>query len=141
MSDFSAFMKQNASLVENEKVVVSKRFLDKNKKPIPWEIKAISSELDETIRKDCTRKVFTGKRNQYTQEVDTDAYLARLCTACVVYPNLNDAALQDSYGVKSAEALIKVMLTAGEYIELKAKVAEINGFDVSMEELVDEAKN
>ena len=33
------------------------------------------------------------------------------------------------------------MLLPGEYAEYKAKVMEVNGYDMSMEELVDEAKN
>ena len=64
-----------------------------------------------------------------------------MCVACTVYPNLNDAELQDSYGVKGADALLKKMLLPGEYTEYKAKVMEVNGYDMSMEELVDEAKN
>ena len=64
-----------------------------------------------------------------------------MCAACTVYPNLNDAELQDSYGVKSADALLKKMLMPGEYTEYKNRVMEINGYDMSMEELVDEAKN
>ena len=64
-----------------------------------------------------------------------------MCVACTVFPNLNDAELQDSYGVKTPDALLKKMLKPGEYTEYKAKVMEVNGYDMSMEELVDEAKN
>ena len=141
MSDFAVFMAGNAQKVETVKYVASKRFGTKNK-PVEWEIKPIDSDLDEAIRKECTKKVpIAGKRGQYTQETDTDKYIAKMCAACTVYPNLNDAELQDSYGVKSADALLKKMLKAGEYTEYKAKVMEINGYDMSMEELVDEAKN
>lgn len=141
MSDFSVFMAGNAAKTENVKYVASKRFAVKGK-PVEWELKATDSDLDEAIRKECTKRVpVAGKRGQYTQETDTDKYIARLCVACVVYPNLNDAALQDSYGVKSADALLKKMLLPGEYTDLKAKVMEVNGYDMSMEELVDDAKN
>ena len=141
MSDFSIFMAGNAAKVDTVKYVASKRFGTKNK-PVEWELKAIDSDLDEAIRKECTKKVpVAGKRGQYTQETDTDKYIGRLCAACTVYPNLNDAELQDSYGVKSADALLKKMLLAGEYTEYKAKVMEVNGYDMSMEELVDDAKN
>lgn len=140
MSEFTAFMAGNAVGTENVKFVASKRFLNKGK-PIEWEIKAISSELDESIRKDCTKRVpIVGKRGQYNQETDTDKYIAKMCVACTVYPNLNDAELQDSYGVKGADELLKKMLLPGEYTEYKAKVMEVNGYDMSMEELVDEAK-
>lgn len=141
MSEFSVFMAGNVVKEETIKYVASKRFAVKGK-PVEWEIKAIDSDLDEAIRKECTKKVpVAGKRGQYTQETDTDKYLGKMCAACTVYPNLNDAELQDSYGVKSADALLKKMLKAGEYTEYKAKVMEINGYDMSMEELVEEAKN
>lgn len=141
MSNFSVFMAGNAAKAETVKYVASKRFMDKNK-PVAWELKAIDSDLDEAIRKECTKRVpIAGKRGQYTQETDTDKYIAKMCAACVVFPNLNDAELQDSYGVKDSIALLRKMLLPGEYTELKAKVMEINGYDMSMEELVDEAKN
>ena len=141
MSDFAVFMAGNAQKAETVKYVASKRFVVKNK-PVEWELKAIDSDMDEAIRKECTKKIpVAGKRGQYTQETDTDKYIAKMCVACTVYPNLNDAELQDSYGVKSADALLRKMLLPGEYTEYKAKVMEINGYDMSMEELVDEAKN
>lgn len=141
MSDFSVFMAGNVNTGETVKYVASKRFV-KNKKPVEWELKAVSSSLDESIRKECTKKVpIAGKRGQYNQETDTDKYIGKLCVACTVYPNLNDAELQDSYGVKSGDELLKKMLLPGEYTEYKAKVMEVNGYDMSMEELVDEAKN
>ena len=141
MSDFSIFMAGNAVKDEVVKYAASKRFV-KNGTPVEWEIKAIDSDLDEALRKECTKKVpIAGKRGQYTQETDTDKYIAKMCVACTVYPNLNDAELQDSYGVKDGVALLKKMLKPGEYTEYKAKVMEVNGYDMSMEELVDEAKN
>ena len=140
MSNFAVFMNGSAT-TENVKYVASKRFTDKGK-PVEWEIKPISSELDEAIRKECTKRVpVQGKRGQYNQETDTDKYIGKMCVACTVYPNLNDAELQDFYGVKSADALLKKMLLPGEYTEYKAKVMEVNGYDLSMDELVDEAKN
>ena len=141
MSDFTMFMAGNANKNETVKYVASKRFNAKGK-PVEWELKAIDSDLDEMIRKECTKRVpIPGKRGQFNQETDTDKYIGKMCVACTVFPNLNDAELQDSYGVKSADALLKKMLLPGEYTEYKAKVMEVNGYDMSMEELVDEAKN
>ena len=141
MSDFAVFMAGNAGKVETVKYAASSRFAVKGK-PVEWELKAIDSDLDETLRKECTKRVpIPGKRGQYNQETDTDKYIGKMCVACTVYPNLNDAALQDSYGVKDGVSLLKKMLLPGEYTEFKAKVMEVNGYDMSMEELVDEAKN
>ena len=40
-----------------------------------------------------------------------------------------------------ADKLLKTMLKPGEYQDLLKKIQEINGFDESMEDLVEEAKN
>ncbi len=142
MSDFSMFMAGNAVQDEYVEYVASKRFKDGKGNPVPWKIKSVDSDLDEAIRKECTKRVpVAGKRGQYNQETDTDKYIGKLCVACTVFPNLNDAELQDSYGVKNADSLLKKMLKPGEYTEYKAKVMEVNGYDMNMEELVDEAKN
>ena len=140
MSDFAIFM-NGKDTEETVKYVASKRFV-KDGKPVEWELKAIDSDLDEAIRKECTKRVpIVGKRGQYNMETDTDKYAGKMCVACTVYPNLNDAELQDFYKVKTPDALLKKMLKPGEYTEFKAKVMEVNGYDLSMEELVDEAKN
>lgn len=141
MSNLSAFLSQNAIKVENEKFVASRRFVEDGK-PIQWEICAITSTEDESLRKSCTKKVpVPGKKNVYQPETDYNAYLGKLAARCTVFPNLNDAELQNSYGVMGSDALLKTMLTPGEYAEYIAKVQEVNGFEVSMEDAVEEAKN
>ena len=142
MGDLSCFLAQNALKAENETFIASKRFRDKSKNPMLWEIQAITSKDDEVLRKDCTKRVpVTGKRGQYTQETDYNLYLGRLAAKCTVFPNLNDKELQDSYGVMGADSLLKAMLTAGEYANYLEQVQAVNGFDVPMDELVSEAKN
>lgn len=146
MSNFEMFMTAGINEEETIEYVASKRFKDAEGNPTPWQLKAIDADLDELIKKECTKRVpVVGangrKTGQYTQETDTDKYIGKLCVACTVYPNLNDSTLQDFYKVKTPDALLKKMLRAGEYTELKAKVMEINGYDMSMDELVEEAKN
>ena len=53
----------------------------------------------------------------------------------------NDKELQDSYKVMGADALLKTMLTPGEYAEYLTKIQEVCGFDTTMQDEVDEAKN
>ena len=65
---------------------------------------------------------------------------AKLAAACTVYPNLNDAELQDSYGTKCAEELISAMLTPGEYTNYTEKLFDICGFGDKLD-LVEQAKN
>lgn len=142
MSNLNAFFAENAVQEENIKFPASKRFVDADGNPIEWEICCITSEEDEMIRKSCTRRVpIPGKKNQFTMETDYNLYLGKLAARCTVFPNLNDAALQDSYRVKGADALLKVMLKPGEYADYLAKIQEVNGFDVTMDEMVEDVKN
>ncbi|WP_419962106.1 phage tail assembly chaperone [Psychrobacillus sp. BM2] len=159
MSNLTAFLAQNAVQVEVEKVVVSKRFVepvidektgkqkidDKGKpvtKPVEWEAKAIDSTEDEALRKSHTKRLpVPGKKNVFQPTTDYDAYLATLGVRCTLFPNLHDKELQDSYGVMHAEALLKKMLLPGEYAEYMKTIQSINGFDVGMEDAVEEAKN
>ena len=141
MSNLSGFLAQNALPVENIKYVASKRFLDDNGKPLEWEIKCITSEEDEALRKSCTKRIqVPGRRGQFTQETDFNLYIGKLAAKCTVFPNLNDAELQDSYNVMGADALLKTMLSPGEYADYLLKVQEVNGFQ-TLQEDIDEAKN
>ena len=141
MGNLTAFLAQNARQVENVKLVVSDRFTDEDGKPLEWEVRCISSRDDETLRRDCQYRVqVPGKRGSFRQEFDNVLYLAKLAAACTVYPNLNDAELQDSYGVMGAEALLKAMLTSGESANYFQKAQEVCGF-TPIEELTEQAKN
>lgn len=143
MNTLSMFMAQNAMQEENTKYAASKRFIDPaTKKPVEWEIKAIDSVRDEELRKSCTRRVeIPGKKNQYTKDIDFDKYTGILAVECTVFPNLNDAELQNSYGVMGADKLLKKMLRPGEYASYLQKIQEINGFNETFDEKVEEAKN
>lgn len=160
MSNLTAFLAQNALKPENEKVVVSKRFVEpvideesgkqkideKTKKPltkpVKWEVAAITSDEDDQLRKDNTRRMpVPGKKNVMIPETNYTAYLTDLAVKCTVFPNLHDIELQKSYGVMEAKELLKKMLLPGEYDEYLATVQKINGFDTGMDDLVEEAKN
>lgn len=82
----------------------------------------------------------TGRKGQFTQDFDANAYLAKVAVRCTVFPNLNDAELQQSYGVMGAEQLITTMLTPAEFEDYSTKVLQVNGFQ-SSDEMVEEAKN
>ena len=143
MSDIKAFLKQNKEVKENVKVIVSNGFKDEKGKPIPFEIKALTAMEDEAIRNACMKKVqVVGKKNQYTSELDSNRYVRLLCTNSVVFPNLKDAELQDSYSVSTPDDLLVAMLTAGEFNILAEKVSELSmNKSVITDEDIEEAKN
>lgn len=138
--DLSGFFKQNVIKPESIKCVVSERFLDKDKKPIEWEIMPITSQEDAELRKQAGVRTKL-KHGQYLNEMDSVKYSSLLATACTVYPNLNDEKLQNSYNVMCAEDLLRTMLLPGEYSDYVAKIHEICGFDKDMDDLITEAKN
>lgn len=142
MSNLSAFLAENALQVENVKYVASKRFLGEDGNPVEWEICCILPSEDEEIRKKATRHIpVPNRRNQFTQDLDISLYLGRLAARCTVYPDLANAELQNSYRVMGADELLKTMLTPGEYADYLNAVQVANGFEVAMEEDIDEAKN
>lgn len=137
----SAFLAENALAVENIRFTASPRFVE-NGKPVEWEIKTITATEDEALRKACAKRVpVPGRKNQYQRETDYDMYLGKLAVACTVFPDLKSAALQESYHVMGEETLLKAMLTPGEYADYISKVQEVCGFDTTLQEEVDEAKN
>jgi len=143
MSTMSAFLKKNKIVRENVFFPATRSLCDENGEPLKWELKPLSTKEDETIRDACTREVpIPGKPNMYRHKVDATAYIGKLLAASVIFPDLYNAELQDSYGVKTPEDLLKEMVDdPGEYTEFTSFVQEFNGFSVSMQEQVDEAKN
>lgn len=135
----SAFFAQNVVSEITEDVIVSDRFKGEDGKPIPWKLRSMTEAENESIRKSSQRKV----KDKGTVTVDTDmeAYLTKLVTTSVLFPDLKNAELQKSYGVMGDDQLIRKMLLPGEYATLLQKVQEINGFDKSVNDYADEVKN
>jgi hypothetical protein len=143
MSKFAKFMKANKVVKENEMHPVTRSLCDENGSPLEWEFKHISSKENENIRESCTIDVpVTGKPNMYRPKMQTSKYIQKMIVASVVMPDLYDAELQDSYGVKTPEDLLFAMVDdPGEYNDLAAYVQKFQGFNVSFDDKVEEAKN
>ncbi len=141
MSKYTAFMAGAVEKIENKKVVVSNRFKDEKGKPIAFEIRALSADENDELQRRCMISIpVPGQRGQYTRELDQIKYTAMLLTESVVYPDLNEAELQDSYGVRGGEALLRKMLYTGEYNMLAQEVMALSKVEV-LADLVAEAKN
>lgn len=143
MGELSFFLKKNKKQRDHAFYPASRSFLDAKGEPVLWEIRPLTTAQDEAIRDACTREVpIPGKRGQFRTRLDINAYLARQMVAAIVYPDLNNAELQDSYGVKSAEELLKEMIdNPSEYIDFGNFIREQSGFDMDLSEEIEEAKN
>ena len=140
MKDLKFFLKQNTIPVENQEVEVSKRFKDDAGNIVKFEIKSISNEMDDALRKQNTRQVKKAK-GVIVPELDQQKYFVDLVLKSLVYPDLDDKELQDSWGVMDSRELINAMLLPGEYTALLQEVQKINGWDLNVEDIKDEVKN
>ena len=143
MGNLSLFLKKNKKVRTNTFYAATKSLCDEKGNPLEWEIKALTTKESEDIRSECTTEVpVTGKPGMVRPKVDTKTYIAKLIAACVVFPDLYNKDLQDSYGVRTPEDLLKEMVDdPTEYNALAEFIQNFNGLDESLEEKVKEAKN
>lgn len=143
MSKFARFMKANKTVKENGFYPVTKSLCDEAGEPLRWEFKHITSKENEEMRESCTVELpVAGKPNLYRPKLKSSLYIQKMIAASVVVPDLYDAELQDSYGAKTPEELLLAMVDdPGEYNDLAAFVQNFQGFNVSFEDKVNEAKN
>ena len=143
MSKFSRFMKQNKIKKENTTFAPTKSLLDENGEPIKFKIKPLTTKENDDIRDVCTIDVpVIGKPNMFRPKLNTAKYLSKMLCSCIIEPDLFDKELQDSYGVMTPEDLIKEMIDdPGEYQDFVVFVQDFNGFNVTLENKVDDAKN
>lgn len=143
MSKFSRFMKQNKIAKENTTFAATKSLVDEKGEALLWTIKPLTTRENDDIRDACMVDVpVVGKPGMYRPRLKTSEYIAKMICACVVEPNLYDKDLQDSYGVMTPEELLREMVDdPGEYNDLATFVQNYNGFDATIEDKVEEAKN
>ncbi|WNN77775.1 hypothetical protein RKS58_08015 [Lysinibacillus capsici] len=144
MSNLQAFFAHNKKQNGNIKRAVSKSFVDEQGKPIGWEFAPVSPERDAELKSESTKRsmIMQGKRKgQYNTDFDHFKYQRLLTVESIVFPNLNDKELQDSYGVMDADALLGKMLTIGEIADASAAAQEANGYEADLEDMVEEVKN
>lgn len=143
MSRFARFMKSGKVVKPNEQYAATRSLVDESGAPLAWEFRHITSKENEELRESCTVDApVAGKPNVYRPRLKTSLYMQKLIAASVVTPDLYDAELQDSYGVKTPEELLLAMVDdPGEYAALAAYVESLQGFDGGLEEKVQQAKN
>lgn len=141
MDNLKAFLRENAIQVEAVEFAASTRFLAENGKPINWKLKPLTSAQHDAVLRGCQKKELIPGTRETRINTDQEAYAAAVVCACVIFPDLNSAELQESYSAIGAEDLIRKMLTPGEFTDLFLAVQQINGFQVGMDEKVKQAKN
>ena len=108
----NGFFKSNVKTLPDLRVVVSERFTNEDGTPIEWVLHPISTKRVEEITKRNSRTTLKNGKKETT--VNEENLNAELLEEVVLFPRLNDAELQDSYGVTSVNDLLSVMLYPGE---------------------------
>ena len=90
MADIKAFLLPPV-MDETKEVVITKRAVDENGKPVPFVIRVIDQATNNRLLKQATKK--NRSNGRAVQELDTDLYGKLLVGACVVQPNFKDAEL------------------------------------------------
>lgn len=140
MDTVKGFLKQNKKSKENIKVALSKEFLDDSGNALEWELRAITTEENNDIIDACTYEVKT--RSGVETKLRAGKYNALLLASSVVYPDLYNKELQDSYEVKKPEDLILKMLDSpADFSKALEIVSKLSGLDELLEDKVEEAKN
>lgn len=129
MSELAAFFKQNKPVKKNEFFPASKDFVDKEGNPLLWELRHVPTITMKRIESECTTIKAKGK-----VEFDASLFNRKKVAAAVVYPNLRDKDLVDSYMAeypldeRTPENLIVLMLDdPREFNALLKKVNEMEG--------------
>ncbi len=140
---FTKFMKQNQIQKANTTYKATKSLVDDKGEALEWILQPVSTKVNDKIRDMATTEVrVNGNKNMFRPKFDSSLYIAKLICASVVEPDLNNKELQDSYGVMSAEDLIKEMIPSpNEYDEFAKFIQEYNGYDLEGDDKVAEAKN
>lgn len=108
----NGFFKNKAKQVDDVRVVVSERFLDEEGKPLEWVLHPLNSKtVEEITKRNTVTKLVDGKK---VKEKNEENLNADLLEQVVLFPRLNDAKLQDSYGVTNVNDLLSTMLYPGE---------------------------
>ena len=130
MSDFGAFLKQNRPAQKNEFMEVCADIKDQNGKVIPWELRHLTPGEISKMKSICYKIKKKGKDIQF----DGDLYNRLITSRAVVFPDLKNQELVDSYMEQYAftdrtpENLITLIIRNNrEFEALLLKVCEMNG--------------
>ena len=135
MSALSAFLHPAVTREEKE-VIISRRFLGEDGKPVPFKIRSMTQEENAAIIKAATRQKKVD--GQWQDSIDANELSARTIVEATVFPDFRSAELCERYGTKDPVQVPGKMLLAGEFSRLIDAVSKLSGFDKSMDE---EAKN
>lgn len=142
MEKLELFLKKNKIVKENILYPATAAILDENGNPVEWELRAVSTKENNLLIEEST-KYTVAENGEIIPTFDNNLYVKKLVAAAVVYPDLHNRSLQDSYGVMTPEDLLEAIVDYPEEFNMLAKkVKEQNGIGKKNEaKEIKEAKN
>lgn len=128
MSKLNAFLHPVEGPVQEKEIIISKRFLDENGKPVPFKIRSLTQEENDKLTAQATRRVKV-KGNLTEERFDSAAFSRALAVAGTVFPDFTSEELCKAYGVLDPNLVPSKMLKAGEFSELTRAISDLSGFD------------
>ena len=123
MSKLSAFLHPVTEKKEKE-VVISDRFQDEKGNPIPFKIRSLSQEENESLMKKARRVRKTGQ-----EEFNSAEYMRYLVVAATVEPDFSSKEVCDHFGVIDPSLVPGKMLLSGEYSLLVREITNLSGLN------------
>lgn len=120
-------------------LVASERFKNKKGEVIPWRFRILTAKEISNYKKEAVR---TEKRNgQRITISNMDEMTKKAMVDTIVYPDIKNMSLQDSYGAHSERSLLEKMLTGPELERLGDKFLREQGFLEDINTTIETAKN
>jgi hypothetical protein len=131
----------NVNPVDNvtDDVVISDRFKDKDGNVMKFKIKAMTNDEFEEIRKAAAS--ISTKKGKRSISFDTKRFNELVVINNTIDPNFKDAESIKKLGCITPEQYLNKVLLAGEIVELSQQIQTLSGFELEIDELVEEAKN
>ena len=132
MTSIKSFLKKNKKKTENIKLKLES--FDEH-----IELRIISGREYDAIQDKCYVNK-PGRKGRQERVLDMSKFNNLLCSASVVVPDLQNAELQESYGVRGEQDLYGEMFTFADHLKILEAIPNASGLD-NFDDLVDEAKN
>lgn len=136
-NNLNVFFRENVEAKRTEiEIQASDRFKDKEGNPIPFVFRLLEAREIAELKE----KGYETDKNGNIK-VTTSKMARETILRSIIFPNLNDKALQDNYKVSSAGQLLNAMLEGREYEKLGDKLVREQGLVADYKELINKAKN
>lgn len=108
-------------------VKIKKIKLDPARFKAEWEIRSLSAEEANALRKQATRPVINKDTHMTELQTDEDLFTGLMLAKSITFPDLENAELQMSWSCPGDPAkLLRTMLSVGDYQKLQQAVLDLS---------------